>query len=189
MRRRVPHSPTAAPAAFQLAFGAWIEQRGWRCNVSGGHLVELTAPAVSFAARVLAKQHGRVLKRGRRFKRLPLEARHELRLAVKKLRYTADFFLPLFAGQGSAKRYARRLSRLQERLGRYNDVGGTRRLLAELPVEAMSAAGRQALGAVLGWQARSLAGVEPDVRSAWREFRQVSPPWAGQRERTETAED
>ena len=173
---------------FQLAFGAWIEQRGWRGDASGEHLTELTAPATAFAARVLAKQHGRVLKRGRRFKRLPLEARHELRLAIKKLRYTADFFLPLFGGHASARRYARRLSRLQERLGRYNDAGGTRRLMAELPVETMSAAGRQALGAVLGWQARSLVSGEPDVRSAWREFRAVSIPWAARRGRADPAE-
>jgi len=173
---------------FQLAFGAWIEQRGWRGDASGEHLTELTAPATAFAARVLAKQHGRVLKRGRRFKRLPLEARHELRLAIKKLRYTADFFLPLFGGHASAKRYARRLSRLQERLGRYNDAGGTRRLMAELPVETMSAAGRQALGAVLGWQACSLVGVEAEVRSAWREFRAVSTPWTARRGRADPAE-
>jgi triphosphatase len=173
---------------FQLAFGAWIAQRGWRCDVSGEHLIELTAPATAFAARVLAKQHGRVLKRGRRFKRLPLEARHELRLAVKKLRYAADFFLPLFGGHASAKRYARRLSRLQERLGRYNDAGGTRRLMAELPVEIMSAAGRQALGAVLGWQACSLVSTEPEVRSAWSEFRAVSTPWTARRRRADVAE-
>jgi inorganic triphosphatase YgiF len=96
---------------FELALGAWIEQRGWRCDVSADHLTKLAAPAIAFAGRALAKQHNRVLKRGRHFKRLPLEARHDLRLAVKKLRYSADFFRPLFGEDGTAKRYARKLSR------------------------------------------------------------------------------
>ena len=131
--------------------------------------------------RTLAKQHDRVLKRGRHFKRLPLEGRHDLRLAVKKLRYTADFFLPLFAADRSAKRYARRLSRLQERLGRYNDAGTTRQLAAELALDSMPAPGREALGAVLGWQACRLATAEMEVRAAWREFRDAPCPWAGWR--------
>src|SRR5262249_15628598 len=130
---------------FELGLGAWIEQRGWRCDGSGDYLSELAGPAIDFAVRALAKQHDRVLKRGRHFRRLPLEARHELRLPVKKLRYTADFFLPLFAEDRGAKRYARRLSRLQERLGRYNDAATTRHLLAELASDAMPAPAREAL--------------------------------------------
>ena len=166
---------------FELALGAWVEQRGWRCNVAGDRLPELAAPAAVFAARALAKQHDRVLKRGRHFKHLPLEGRHELRLAVKKLRYTADFFLPLLGADGAAKRYARRLSRLQERLGRYNDAGTTRHLLAELAPDVMPASAREAFGAVLGWQAARLASSETEVRTAWRDFRDVARPWAGRR--------
>ena len=164
---------------FELALGAWVEQRGWRCDVSGEHLTELTSPAIAFATRALARQHDRVLKRGRRFKRLPLEARHELRLAVKKLRYMADFFLPLFDGQDAAKRYARRLGRLQERLGRYNDAGTTHHLMAGLGLDAMPAAAREAIGAVLGWQACRLANAEGEVRAAWRDFRNTPRPWVG----------
>jgi triphosphatase len=162
---------------FQLALGGWIARRGWRFDVADNQQAALAEPTISFATRMLTKQHARVLKRGRHFKRMPLEARHDLRLAVKKLRYTAEFFLPLFDGAGTPKRYARRLSRLQERLGRYNDVGTTRHLLAELAVDALPAPGRQALGAVLGWQACRLLGVESEVRSSWRGFRDAALPW------------
>ena len=166
---------------FELALGAWIEQRGWRCDVSGEHLTELSAPAITFAMRALGKQHDRVLKRGRRFKRLPLEARHQLRLEVKKLRYAADFFLPLFGHDGHAKRYGRRLSRLQERLGRYNDVGMVRHLMAELGSDELPTAGRLAFGAVLGFQACRLAGAESEIRAAWRDFRDATRPWTSRR--------
>jgi triphosphatase len=174
---------------FALALGAWIERRGWQGGAAEDHHAELAEPALSFATRMLAKQHGRVLKRGRHFKRLPLEARHDLRLAVKKLRYTADFFLPLLGEPGNAKRYARRLSRLQERLGRYNDAGTTRALLGELAVDGLPPPARQALGAVLGWQACRLVGVESEVRAAWRDFRDAALPWTQARGRGEDRDD
>jgi inorganic triphosphatase YgiF len=174
---------------FALALGAWTERREWQHDVAEERRAELAEPALAFATRILAKQHARVLKRGRGFKRLPIEARHDLRLAVKKLRYTADFFLPLLGEPGTAKRYARRLSRLQERLGRYNDVGTTRGLLGELAVDGLPAAARQALGAVLGWQACRLVGVETEVRAAWRAFRDAALPWTQARGRGEGRDD
>ncbi len=143
----------------------------------GDNLARLAAPATSFASSVLAARHRKVLKRGRHLKRMSLEARHELRLAVKKLRYTADFFLPLFGGH--AKRYVRQLGRLQERLGRYNDAATTRQLLAGLHVDAMPGAARQATGVVLGWQACHLVCGEPGLRSVWRAFRRSAEPWSG----------
>jgi inorganic triphosphatase YgiF len=163
---------------FQLTLGAWIEQRGWRCDVSGDKLATLAAPAGPFAARLLARRHGKLIKRGRNFKQLSTEQRHELRLGLKKLRYAADFFLPLFGSHAASKRYARRLSQLQERLGRYNDAATTRGLLARLPVADIPAGAREAIGAVAGWQACRLACTEPDLQSAWRDFRRAAHPWS-----------
>jgi triphosphatase len=169
---------TPRSGRFMLALGAWIEQRGWRQEVSSDNLAALAAPVTAFANAALSKRHAKVLKRGRHFKHLPIAARHDLRLAAKKLRYTADFFLPLFHQQASAKRYARRLSRLQDRLGRYNDAAATRHLIAQLPTGAMSADGRQALGAILGWQACWLQSGESDLQAAWRTFRDAPRPWS-----------
>ena len=169
---------TARSGRFQLALGAWIEQRGWRRDVSSHNLAALAGPVLAFADAALTRRHDKVLKRGRHFKQLPIAARHDLRLAAKKLRYTADFFLPLFDQRASAKRYARRLSRLQDRLGRYNDAAATRQLIAQLPKDAMTPDSRQALGAVLGWQACWLRYGEKDLRAAWRVFRDASRPWA-----------
>lgn len=56
------------------------------------------------------------------------EERHQLRLAVKRLRYAAEMFAPLFPG-GRTRRLLRRLSRLQDWLGHANDARTTLRLL------------------------------------------------------------
>ena len=51
-----------------------------------------------------------MLKRGRHFKSLTPEKRHRLRIAVKKLRYHADFLLPLYGQRKSVKRFSDRLA-------------------------------------------------------------------------------
>ena len=63
-------------------------------------------------------------------------ARHKLRLAVKELRYTAEFFADVFPGaQRHQRRFAKILANLQDNLGRLNDLAVHRRLGQEF-VEA-----------------------------------------------------
>jgi CHAD domain-containing protein len=119
-----------------------------------------------------------VLERGRHFDSLAPDARHELRLAVKKLRYVSDFLLPLCAGGKRARRYAKALSALQEGLGRYNDVAVTAALLDRLAVPETPAAGHEACGAIRGWQARDLADMEAGLRTLWGAFRAAGRPWS-----------
>lgn len=160
-----------------LALGAWIEARGWRGDVTSGDLAVLAGPVVTVAERALARQHRKVLRRGRHFKQLTPEARHELRLAVKRLRYTVDFFLSVFGDRRPVRRYAHALATFQAELGCYNDMATTRQLIGQFAVDAMPGDARQALGAVAGWQARAVVGAEADLRAAWRAFRHAPPPW------------
>jgi CHAD domain-containing protein len=103
------------------------------------------------------------------------EARHRLRIAVKKLRYATDFLAPILGESKALKRYLARVATLQDQLGRYNDMATTERLVAGF---ASHPAGRsQAAGAVIGWQAQGLATAEPQLRDAWRRFRDCDPPW------------
>jgi CHAD domain-containing protein len=124
---------------------------------------------------VLEARHTKVLKRGRHFKSLTTVQRHELRLALKKLRYSADFLLPLYGERRSAKKYARRLAGLQEQLGCYNDMATTTALLAGLGAESTDAA--IAAAAIAGWQAHAMDGAEAPLRKAWRAFTETVPPW------------
>lgn len=54
-----------------------------------------------------------------------------MRIAAKKARYAAAFFLDLLP-QGRSRRYLKCLSRLQSRLGALNDLAVADRLLEEL---------------------------------------------------------
>lgn len=165
-------------ASFILGLGEWIETRGWRSDVSPETLGQLAEPAVNFAGRILSDRHGKVLKRGRRFKSQSPEKRHQVRLLLKKLRYSVDFLLPLYGERKSARKYALRLAGLQDELGCYNDMATTAGLLAGLDVESTDSA--TAAAAITGWQAHAMVGVEMPLRKAWRNFATTSTPWARQ---------
>jgi CHAD domain-containing protein len=114
---------------FQLALGQWVQRQGWRDTATPFALALMAGPARDFAAEVLARLHRKARKRGRCFGKLAPEELHDLRITLKRLRYAADFFLPLLGQPKRKRRYAKSLAALQERLGRYNDMAVTQRLL------------------------------------------------------------
>ena len=174
------HEALSAPRAgrFHILLGAWIEQRGWRVGAAPEALAMLTAPALAFAGPVLARRQRKVLKRGRHFRHLAPHERHRVRIAVKRLRYSTDFFLSLGGASKSSRRYLHHLSELQELLGSYNDMAATPDRAAELAGYALSPSAQTALGAVIGWQAHGLVRIEPDLRAAWHAFRHAATPWS-----------
>jgi triphosphatase len=162
-------------AKFLIGLGAWIEARGWRSDVAAEGLVQLAEPTINFAARMLSSQQAKVLKRGRRFKWLAADERHRVRLAVKKLRYVADFLLPLYGDRKPVRRYCDRLTELQKDLGSYNDMATTASLLAEMAAETSGSG--SAAAAITGWQAHAMVGAEAHLRGAWSDFVKTKPPW------------
>lgn len=162
---------------FLLSFGALLGRRGWRSGLAGESQAVLELPAPGFAARVLDRVHRKARRRGRRFRKLSPAARHDLRLALKKLRYTVEFFLPLHAGAPGARKYLARLAHLQEALGLANDIATTRSLLDILRREDADADIHFAAGAVLGWQRRAERDGERRLRKAWRAFKAATPFW------------
>jgi inorganic triphosphatase YgiF len=162
---------------FQLSLRRWIERRSWRTEVPSEALDALTEPASGLAVRVLERLHRKAVKKGAHFARLEPEARHDLRVTLKKLRYAAEFFLPVFAGQASAKRYVARLSMLQDALGHANDSAGMQSLLRVAVQAAPTLDVHRAAGALIGWVARDQLAVARSLRKRWREFKTTSGFW------------
>ena len=85
----------------------------------------------SMARRILERHGRRAKKRGRAARSHEEGDLHRLRISLKKLRYTAEFFAPLLK-EKKVKRYIARIKRLQEALGRLNDIAHARSVVAEL---------------------------------------------------------
>jgi triphosphatase len=162
---------------FQLSLRRWTERRGWRSEVPSEALGALTQPASVLAMRVLARLHRKALKEGAHFARLEPEARHDLRVTLKKLRYAAEFFLPVFAKNPSAKRWIGRLAKLQDALGHAQDSTVTRSLLGVAGQAELTPDLHRAAGAAIGWLARDQLVAAKSLRKRWRDFKATPCFW------------
>jgi len=157
---------------LMLTLAAWIEAQSWRGLVDGERRAQLDRPAIDLARELLEKRHTEVMERGKRFDRLTVEERHDLRIRGKRLRYLAEFFAGLW-GAEQVRPFTRALSRLQDVLGALNDAAVARRLLADVT----DGAGDPAGNLVLGWKAAVTAACLADFGAAWKAFSAAEPYW------------
>lgn len=129
--------------------------------------IEATAPGL------LDDAYEAVRAGGRHFRRRSTEELHALRLLVKKLRYAVDFFGPLFPSKRQ-RRFARRVRRLQERLGAFNDCFVAEALVAQLPDRAGV---RVAADRMLRAETGGPEACRRRARKAWCSFRTAKPFW------------
>ena len=161
---------------FVLHFGQWLEERAW-VNEQDAEQSELGAmPIVDFAIRLLGQRHNKVLTRGKGFADLPVAERHDLRIALKKLRYAVEFFSPLF-DKRAVKPFLKSLKTLQDDLGHMNDVAVAETLLTKLPARPGKLDIGHAAGIVIGWHARGVADLEPEMVRRWSAFAERRPFW------------
>lgn len=129
-------------------------------------------PLQAWAAACLDERWQRVLRRGKGYTHLDMAQRHRLRIAAKRLRYTADVLGGAFPG---SDRFVARLGKLQDRLGALQDNVVASRLLAGLrgPTRAvMFDAGRLA-----GLLAGEREGQGRGGGKAWQALARSRPFW------------
>lgn len=124
---------------------------------------------------LLEKQWKRCQRRGDGFDSLPVEARHEVRIELKKLRYILDFSKSLLDPKLVAP-WEKCLSDLQDGLGALND-GATARLLLKGALEDLETTGAYAAGLLVGWlEARAMAQ-QPGLNAYWQRLNALPRPW------------
>ena len=166
----------AGATRFALALHLYVCARGWRNAAGEANLRALGEPAAEFAAHALERLFRRVRRRARGFAALAPEARHEMRIALKQLRYAVDFFGALFRPGAAVAGFAEAASELQDLLGLANDAAVAAHRVAEIeltddPELAFAA------GAVVGWCERSGLVDEAALRRAWKALRRARRFW------------
>ncbi|GLR66377.1 inorganic triphosphatase [Acidocella aquatica] len=159
---------------FVLSLQGFAATHGWRNALAGEALPELSVPARDFADTSLARLHRRLLRDGKNITHLSAEQRHELRKDLKKLRYTVDLFGGLFDARKQIAAYGKSLSKLQDRLGVFNDLAVARELALRLDAGDDVAASRAA-GIVIGWCARGAVEDDEGLRRMWKKVRRLKP--------------
>ena len=160
---------------FVLELRAFLARRGWRNSVEAADLPKLNQPAAGFAKLALKQLDKRTLKRGKKLAELLPAERHELRIALKNLRYAAEFFGSLFSS-AAVKKYNRAAAELQEALGSYNDAIVAKDIVGLLEEQAGPASARAA-GVMIGWCARGSIDAGHDLLGAWKTFRRADRFW------------
>jgi CHAD domain-containing protein len=118
------------------------------------------------------------LQAGPRFRKLASGQRHEVRKALKKFRYSVEFFQSLYAGK-RLKRYLDRLEGLQDDLVHLNDVATARDLTERLKKDNPRVTGdwRIGCGVVMGWHTQAANILEPYLLKHWDRFAEAKPFW------------
>ncbi|WP_234844012.1 CHAD domain-containing protein [Sinorhizobium meliloti] len=130
----------------------------------------LASPAKSFVSTVLDKLWKRVT-RGGNLVYLDDEARHQLRITAKKLRYSAEFFSPLCMETKRHKRFIMAMEGLQDQLGSLNDLATAPDMLSKLALSGVPGAGDLVSAADKGTLLNATAEAEDafvDAKRFWR---------------------
>lgn len=134
-----------------------------------------------FACRALSRRLKRLIAEGPDIDHLDTSALHDIRLRAKRLRYACEFFSPVFSHKAT-RRFIRRLSVLQDRLGTLNDGAVAADLLARLERTGQKAGSRDvsrafAIGTVRGFVAAQGGAAREEIFDAWRKFQKAAPFW------------
>jgi inorganic triphosphatase YgiF len=155
----------AGPALTRTVLGlaAWVEAPA---SLSGrGDGAALSKPLSGLASKLEKRLERKVRRRGRHIRQRSEEDLHDLRKALKKLRYGVEFLTPLHQ-EDQVKSYLHHCKLLQEQLGAINDAAMAVTLAERLGTQDASLA--SAVDALKGWanQRRTRAtGLLPE---AWQ---------------------
>ena len=161
--------------ALLLGLMRWFDGRGWR---DGEPARVLEQPIGNIAAPLLDKLRRAAKRRGKGFARQSAEARHKLRIALKKLRYTSEVLSGLYEAQ-AVEKFTARLKRLQDDLGDANDVRAARDIVAQLARGKDGATIARAGRIVLAWHHHRLVARQPKTRKDLRRLLAADPFWRG----------
>lgn len=139
------------PGRGLLQFQQWLTQKAWRDSASADPDQDLACvqPLSDFATHALRSGRRKVRNMAQDFGALSSDARHALRILIKRQRYAVEFFKSLHLGKG--KSYLNALVIAQDSLGRSNDAHVAARLL-----DALTGTEDKSVAAfVMGWLAHA----------------------------------
>jgi inorganic triphosphatase YgiF len=137
----------------------------------------LAKPVLAFASKALDKGWKRIAKQGAALDDLTLEARHDMRKALKGFRYTAEFFGSLYE-RSKVEKFVKELKRLQDVFGYVNDVA-TAAELNQICHNRCSESreAQRAAGYVLGWHTAQAEHAWKSATAEWKRLARQRRFW------------
>ena len=173
------HSAMRSPRCHRFLFsaGRFVEARGWLRPGDYAQTAELAQPLAAVAGAALDRRWAKAAKRGKKISQLDIEARHELRKELKKLRYTVEFLGSLYDPKRVGA-FVKLMKRLQEMFGNLNDLATAETLLTGPDAPAADDPDAQrAVGRLLGGRAVRAEYDWIQAKSLWRDLTDAGPFW------------
>jgi triphosphatase len=162
-------------AGLILRLLRWLEASGWRRKAVPHALDGLIGDV---AAEVLERRRQVVKHHSKGFAGQSPEKRHELRIALKKLRYAMELLGGLYEAEEAA-RFTKRVKQLQDDLGQANDLQVGRGIVEDL-ARAQGGSGdiAHAGEAVLAWHGHRLVERTPELSRHLARLLDSEPFWS-----------
>jgi len=164
---------------FVLDLACAIEARVWREAATTERFDEFLRSARSLGAEALENCLKKTGRRAKRLSQLDADQRHRLRIELKRLRYTAEFFAPLFPSKAVTP-FLERLSKLQDLFGTLNDAATAEHILRRINEHAGARGGperAEAAAFVDGWHQSQVAPTWSKAQKRWKRFIKAKPFW------------
>ena len=171
--------------ALMLDVAEWIECGPWVLASEPATKARRDRFVEEFAAEILDRRRRKVKRNGRKHINLDADARHQVRIDSKKLRYASEFFASLVEGKKHRKRhraFIAALEDLQSSLGELNDIRTGHAMLAGLTEAAESRESKAAPFLVPASRSGDRRGQRDDLLlqsalDAHRTFVKAKPFW------------
>jgi len=139
----------------------WLEENPWRSSAKPAD------PILVYARKALERSHAKLQQRADAVDWTDRRQRHRVRIALKRLRYSCDFFADCFPAR-AVRPFLGKLGALQDTLGEMNDLAVAQTLLRELPADAKR---------VRHWLERRERRLIASLSREWAEFARMRPYW------------
>ena len=162
---------------FVFGLAAWLTASASGAPAQRKHAWSTRSPAVKFATATLERRFQKVRKLGRKIEGHSFAELHRLRIAIKKLRYAADFFSGLFP-DNHARRMLRQLSSLQDILGEICDAAVALRLGSVCSANLDAGAASKLREVFSAWARDREQALRGDLTVAWKKYRATPAFWS-----------
>jgi inorganic triphosphatase YgiF len=142
-----------------------------------GRSVGMLRDADVMISGVMAPMEAVASELGQNLKRLDAEQRHEMRKALKNLRYQTEFFAPLFERRDT-RRFIEQLKTLQDVFGYINDVRMAPRLVEVQKQRNGGIDGARAAAYAIGRHEAEAVHVWREAPKAWKDLERSPRFWA-----------
>ena len=159
-----------------LRLGAWADGGDWLRPDDEARRECLQKPVQEAAAAALSKRERKVAKAMAKLDQLDDEARHLVRIDVKKLRYSIDFFSTIYS-TSRARKAAGALAAVQDHLGLLNDIAVARDTLRHHAEKLGDQTLYWVSGMIAGWHMARVPGLLERTAEGWKAFDRLPRFW------------